>query len=219
MGGYLPKQGKHLKTLREKNGLTQIDVANKIGCTVKTYRSWEKGVTAPDTIFLIQLSQIYNVSTDFILGMIEEKNRDNKFICEFTGLSEKAIELIKADSAPPFSLFMRTLNALLSSEEFYNGFCSAVCGVLASIYDINSFLKTFHGLSALTVDELMQLEKESKRKLKDIKLSLYEVSRNCNYLIDSIYPTKSTIEAINAKIDEINEMIDKMIDKMIREEE
>lgn len=93
MGSYLPVQAAHLLTLREKYGYTQDQVAQKIGSTTKTYRTWEKGRTSPDVDNLIRLSELYdNVSTDYLLGLIEEKNHDLKFICDYTGLSEDSVE-------------------------------------------------------------------------------------------------------------------------------
>ena len=91
MGKYLPNQAKHLAIQREKKGYTQEQVAELIGCTVKTYRSWEKGKTSPAALDLVNLSELYGVSTDYLLGLIEEKNHDVKFICEYTGLSEASI--------------------------------------------------------------------------------------------------------------------------------
>ncbi len=217
MSNYLPIQSKHLTELRKNHGYTQEYIASLIGCTVKTYRSWEKGISVPDTNFLVQLSQVYNVSTDHLLGLIEEKNRDNTFICDITGLSEKAIELVKEEYPSPAALSRRVLNDILSSEEFYNRFCSAACGVLVSIYSIDSFLKSVPVLSAsantLTTDDLLRLDIESKGKLKDLRLSIYEVSRNCNDLIDSIYPTKSMIDAMQAKIEEIEKAIFQLEDE------
>ena len=60
MSNYLPIQGEHLKKLRSKYGYTQEQVADKIGCTVKTYRSWEHSKTSPDASDLISLSELYN---------------------------------------------------------------------------------------------------------------------------------------------------------------
>lgn len=90
MSSVLP----NLKNTREKAHLTQRDLAKKIGCTVKTYRTWEKTDTAPDCYNLKLLAEELDVSTDYLLGRIEERHLDIHYVCEITGLSEAAVEKI-----------------------------------------------------------------------------------------------------------------------------
>ena len=111
MSNYLPIQGEHLKRLRKRKGYTQEIVAEKLGVTTKTYRNWERAETSPASRDLIALSDLYGVSTDFLLGLIEEKNRDEKFVLEYTGLSEKAVDHLK-------SLDIATINLVLCSDHF-----------------------------------------------------------------------------------------------------
>lgn len=90
----LPIQGEHLKIQREKHGYTQQKLSDLLGCTAKTYRSWELGKTMISSEFLIQLSDLFDVSCDYLIGKIEEKDHDVKFVCEYTGLSEHSVEAL-----------------------------------------------------------------------------------------------------------------------------
>ena len=44
-----------LKRNRLKLGLTQKDVAEAVGATLRTYQKWENGETTPDSKFLLRL--------------------------------------------------------------------------------------------------------------------------------------------------------------------
>lgn len=57
-----------LKTLREKRGLTQVDVATKIGIGVSAYRSYELNMRRIPVDVLARVAALYNISMDEILG-------------------------------------------------------------------------------------------------------------------------------------------------------
>lgn len=44
-----------LRDFRKDCGMTQNDVANAIGTSVRTYQKWESGETTPDGHYLIRL--------------------------------------------------------------------------------------------------------------------------------------------------------------------
>lgn len=85
----------NLKELRLQNNATQADFARLLGCTVKTYRGYEKGAEYPDTKCLIDLSDKYNVSIDWILGRSDCTSVDNEYIHQQLGLSDNAINQLK----------------------------------------------------------------------------------------------------------------------------
>ena len=59
--------------LREQNGYTQTTLAKKLGLSRSAINAWEMGVSSPSTQYLIELSKLFNVSTDFILCMIHNE--------------------------------------------------------------------------------------------------------------------------------------------------
>lgn len=93
-------QSKHLKMLRHEHKWKKSDVYNAIETTAKTYDSWENGEKQPTTSLLINLSDLYSVSTDFILGRTEDRNIGNCEISALTGLSEKSIEVLRFLNSP-----------------------------------------------------------------------------------------------------------------------
>ena len=47
-----------LKKLRKDTGLTQVDVASKLGISQQAYASWERGIKKPTQENLVKLSKI-----------------------------------------------------------------------------------------------------------------------------------------------------------------
>ena len=58
----------NLKSLRERNNLSQIELSKRIGLSNVTLSQYEKGVRKPDIQTLTLIAQFFNVSTDYLLG-------------------------------------------------------------------------------------------------------------------------------------------------------
>ena len=65
--------GEIIYNLRVKNNMSQGNLADKLNVSRQTVSKWENGICMPDTEKLIQLSEIFNVSTDYILGISKDK--------------------------------------------------------------------------------------------------------------------------------------------------
>ncbi len=64
-----------LKTLRNDNGLTQKDLALKLAMSQTGYSKYETGENDIPTAILIKLSNIYDVSIDYMLGISNVPDR------------------------------------------------------------------------------------------------------------------------------------------------
>ena len=58
----------------EDNDLLQKNLAEYLNCSQVAYSRYELGTRDIPTEVLIALSEFYNVSTDYILGLKDEKN-------------------------------------------------------------------------------------------------------------------------------------------------
>ena len=71
----LSKTGRLIAKLRQEKGLTQKDIAEKLGICAKTVSKWETDQTAPDTYNLIALAGLFNVSVEYLaIGKADEKS-------------------------------------------------------------------------------------------------------------------------------------------------
>jgi transcriptional regulator with XRE-family HTH domain len=69
-----------LKELREKKGLTQDQLAEKVCVTRQAVSRWENGETQPNTDTLLLLSEEFDVSINTLLGS------PRKLICQCCGM-------------------------------------------------------------------------------------------------------------------------------------
>lgn len=60
---------KIIKDLREDNDLTQQEVADYLGTSQTMYARYERGANEMPIRHLIKLCKLYNVSSDYILGI------------------------------------------------------------------------------------------------------------------------------------------------------
>lgn len=56
-----------LRELRNKSGLTQNEIATKLGVSGQTILNWENGIYEPKIGQLIQLADLFNVTVDFLI--------------------------------------------------------------------------------------------------------------------------------------------------------
>ena len=56
-----------IKTLRENFGLSQAELAGRLDITRSSVNAWEMGISVPSTQYIVELAQLFGVSTGFIL--------------------------------------------------------------------------------------------------------------------------------------------------------
>lgn len=77
-----------IKNLREQQNKTQSDLAKQLGITRSSVNAWEMGISVPSTQYVVELAYIFQVSTDYLLGV------NNTATIDVAGLSDKDIELV-----------------------------------------------------------------------------------------------------------------------------
>lgn len=79
-----------IKTLREQKDLTQTELAKLLGITRSSVNAWEMGISTPSTQYIVELAQIFKVSTDYLLCI------NNSATVSVAGLDEKDVQLVHA---------------------------------------------------------------------------------------------------------------------------
>ena len=69
-----------IKSLRLKRGLTQKELGEQLDVSTVSIRHWETGTKSPSMSAIISLAQIFQVSTDYLLGVAVEQERDNTLL-------------------------------------------------------------------------------------------------------------------------------------------
>ena len=61
-----------LKMLRKQCGLSQLQVAEKLYVTRSAYANYEQGTRRPGADIIEKLAELFNVSPDYLLGVINK---------------------------------------------------------------------------------------------------------------------------------------------------
>ena len=61
--------GDRIAYLRKRKKLTQAQLAEQLGISAQAVSKWESGISCPDIMTLVPLSQVLEVSTDELLGI------------------------------------------------------------------------------------------------------------------------------------------------------
>lgn len=77
-----------IKELREKSGYSQSTLAKKLNVTRSSVNAWEMGISIPSTQYIVELSALFRVSTDYLLG-VKAKSELN-----LDGLSNDEIKIL-----------------------------------------------------------------------------------------------------------------------------
>ena len=79
-----------IKTLREQKGITQAELAKQLGITRSSVNAWEMGISVPSTQYIVELAYIFEVSTDYLLGV------DTTATVSVSGSSQTYIALVNS---------------------------------------------------------------------------------------------------------------------------
>lgn len=68
--------GERLLAARQQAGLSQTQMAEKLGITQPSYAGWERRETALKPEHLVQLAEILGVAVDYLLGKENDRKRN-----------------------------------------------------------------------------------------------------------------------------------------------
>ena len=95
-----------IKLLRERQGITQAELARRLGVTRSGVNAWEMGITIPSTQYIVELAMLFKVSSDYLLDI--EKNAT----VSVEGLTDReiasvleVIECYRLRSANPYDVY------------------------------------------------------------------------------------------------------------------
>ena len=64
--------GKRIREARMLRGMTQPEMANALGLSLRTYQKYEEGSRNPQLDTLVAIAIVLNASTDWRLGISDE---------------------------------------------------------------------------------------------------------------------------------------------------
>ena len=77
-----------IRYLRDKCGMTQSFLAKKLGISRSAVNSWEMGLSLPSLANIVEMTKIFNVKSDYILGL------ENQVSVDITNLTNEEREVV-----------------------------------------------------------------------------------------------------------------------------
>ena len=102
-----------IKQLRTEKGMRQTELAKILKIGQATMSNWETGRSEPDYDALIEMSEIFGTSIDYILGNSDIKKAPS---LEDAGLSAEESELLKLFRSAPEALQDAALRVLEANQ-------------------------------------------------------------------------------------------------------
>lgn len=88
--------GKRVMELRKERGYNRDVFASKLGIPPTTLRNYELGIHEPGHSFIIQIAKEFSVSTDYLLGLSEDRKPHYPTHVDDAEISEAETRLIHA---------------------------------------------------------------------------------------------------------------------------
>ncbi len=70
--------GMMIASLRKENGMTQLDLAEKMGVTDKAVSKWERDLSCPDVNTIPKLAEAFGISVDELMQIKAESQEESK---------------------------------------------------------------------------------------------------------------------------------------------
>ncbi|MBE6984509.1 MAG: helix-turn-helix transcriptional regulator [Ruminococcaceae bacterium] len=86
---------KNIATLRQKKGLTQLELAERLNYSDKAISKWERAESMPDISVLVELAGLFEVSMDFlILGKEPTSEKEQQTVYRHSIISAVSVMLV-----------------------------------------------------------------------------------------------------------------------------
>lgn len=112
--------GMTISSLRKKNGMTQLELAEKMGVTDKAVSKWERDLSCPDVNTLPKLAELFGISMDELMQLRSGGEKDDE-IGHIVDIILKAVPL-----AMGVAVFVLSF---LKQIDIYSGFSLLGLGV------------------------------------------------------------------------------------------
>ena len=83
-----------IASLRKENGMTQFELAEKMGVTDKAVSKWERDLSCPDVNTIPKLAEVFGISVDELMQIkAESQDEAKKDVTSIINMIMKAIAL------------------------------------------------------------------------------------------------------------------------------
>lgn len=161
-----------LREIMKEKGTTQKELGDVLEVKRQTISLYTQGQSKPDSDGLKKIADYFNISADWLLGISSTKstNTNIKAICEFTGLSDKAVEILEF------------LNKSTEQNK-----CNLISLLIEDAKPFDLFFKEHYGEKSFAIAEHKKIMKEYSEAHADVLECLWVLLDNPHYAIRLFY--------------------------------
>lgn len=224
--------GQNINTALALKDIKQKDLADKLHITDNTVSFWCSGKRTPNSEQIIQIADILEVSTDYLLGLTEypTTDKDLQFVCDYTGLSEKAIKNItkftKAESYydddfyddyPIDDEFLFAVKSFFEKDNLIFKLCMILSEINYNRYKIECLQKGIDEHKISTNDSCIAIAR-IKSDYRENYSYLYEAEARLHSFYNSVYDEYKTKREQGVFEDYANTTMDELINEYLDKE-
>lgn len=154
-----------LKALMKESGLTQVALGTAIGKSRQTIAYYCDGSITPDLEVLSNIARFFQVSSDYLIGLSDDRALDATFqqVHTVTGLSKDAYDALRQSRHPNA---IRLINELLADGDWIDDLCYEISHIALRTFvqeHINDYLNSVTGPTfptALFDEELRETDED-----------------------------------------------------------
>ena len=145
---------RNLREAIDNSRMTREQIADKVQCDTSSITKYYNGDRYPKTDVIIKLAKLFNVSTDYLLGVtdVATTDKDLKFVCDYTGLDEKSIN------------FFHFNNSIKEKTNFNEEAIEFLQFLISKIHYTPSFSMNIYDVRANTTVLVEAYEKSIKKR-------------------------------------------------------
>ena len=144
---------------RNKAGLSQMELAERLGVSRQAVSRWEMGTAMPDAVNILQLSKLFHVTTDYLLNEEYESDADLP-----------QVRAVKADGVHQGMILLVTLEVMSLILQF-----TAAVLLQSTFFTVLSFLPFVAAIGGFEYAYQKKADAQNE-KTRQFRRRFYEIS-------------------------------------------
>ena len=104
---------KNLSDLRQRNGMTQLELAERLNYSDKTISKWERAESSPDIAVLVEIADLFGVTVDYLVTVEHAEDVPPASATEKTKYNRKAIAYVSESAGWMVAIFAFIIATLI----------------------------------------------------------------------------------------------------------
>ncbi|MGM0214692.1 helix-turn-helix transcriptional regulator [Enterococcus sp. AZ109] len=192
--------GKNIKDERLKKNLTQQELADQLNISRQTISKWELDKSYPDLELLVKMSQLFQVSVDYLLGIEGATEKEKRTLLDY--IFQTNPEGIYEPSQKELSRMKKVcIVAYVSHGIRYQSVAAFPFGIFSQVRFINRLKKELSPYYDVHFDPLTMEEEPDLLVIPETQRLYVEHSEENTLLLPGILFLKKDAKAIKEHID------------------